>query len=155
MLFGASNDAQQLEGMQRSLSALEKQKAKVAEVQGRISYFNLLNTLLPLRFLALAGALALLWASWTANPMVRLISIGTGAAAATTGVLIYLLRSALSDLVGVQAGSMLGSVAEASMQAEFEAAVSLGWGVYLIAAAGVALIAAGLGMIRNPLAARS
>lgn len=99
------------------------------------------DTLIMLRYLAPISAIWLIWAAW-AGKSERLPMLVTGAAALLAAVVVIGLKSAI---VGM---------APAIAREAIEATISLGFGVWLLVIAGAALIAAGLGKLRNPLAGK-
>jgi len=98
-----------------------------------------MQTLLGLRFAAPLAALWLIWTAWAGKPE-RMPMLATGGAAILAALLVIGLKSAIL------------SMAPDFMRDQLSAGISLGLGVWLLLLAGGALIAAGLGIIRNPLA---
>lgn len=100
---------------------------------------GMMKTLLVLRYAAPLTALWLIWAAWSAKG-VRIATLIAGASAIVAGLLPIGLRSAVID-------AMPDFVAD-----QMADTIGLGFGIWLIIAAGIALIATGLGLLRNPLA---
>lgn len=97
-----------------------------------------IKTLVLLRFAAPLAALWLLWSAWTGKSE-SLPMLIAGVAALGGGALVFMTRS---------------TVVEATpefLRPQIEAAIGVGLGTWLLILAGGALVAAGLGVIRNPL----
>lgn len=103
------------------------------------SELGTMQTLLFLRFAAPLAALWLIWIAWAGKPE-KLPMLAAGVAAILAALLVIGLKSAIL------------SMAPDFMREQLSAGISLGLGVWLLLLAGGALIAAGFGMIRNPLA---
>lgn len=99
------------------------------------------DTLIMLRYLAPITALWLIWAAWAGKPE-RLPMLVTGAAALLAALVVVGLKSAIVGMAPAMARDAIA------------ATIGLGAGVWLMVIAGVALIAAGLGKLRNPLASK-
>lgn len=126
------------------ISDLEQQRAEIREVKGKVGFLKAVQAALLLRFAAIAGAIWLLWVCWSGRS-VSMPSLVAGAAAVVAGGLPFLFKSAL---IGVAGGGMAGEAVAAGM----DAMIKIGIGPWLLAAAGIGLIVAGLGLVRNPLA---
>lgn len=113
--------------------------SRAAAMSGRGGGLGTLETLLVLRFGAPLAALWLIWASWSGKAL-RTATLVAGAAAIVAGLLPILMRSAAIDAV------------PDFMTRQMSASVGIGMGVWLLLLAGAALLAAGFGIIRNPLA---
>ncbi|WP_375398220.1 hypothetical protein [uncultured Sphingomonas sp.] len=120
----------------------EKLGQQIADARWR----NLLASLMIVRFLVPIGACVLLYLAWVAKPL-KIPSIATGGIAIVTAAIIYLYRDAL---IGHSDKDSIG----AAISAQMDAVVSVGFGTYLIALIGIGLILAGIGVVRNPLAAK-
>lgn len=98
-----------------------------------------LKTLLILRFAAPLAALWLIWSAWSGRNE-RLSLLIAGGAAFVAAVLPFMVKSSIvsemPDFIREQA----------------EAGIGIGFGPWLLILAGAALVAAGLGVIRNPMA---
>lgn len=114
--------------------------AAAGEMMGAdTSGIGTVKTLMALRFGAPLAALWLIWAAWAGKPE-KLPMLATGGAAILAALLVVMLKSAI-----------LSALPE-MVREQASAGISLGLGVWLLLLAGGALIAAGLGKIRNPLA---
>ena len=127
-----------------SLGSIVAQLSMASEAQamfggGESSGLGAIEPLLALRFLAPLCALWLIWAAWVGKAE-KLPLVATGAAALLAALLVFMLKAA--------AVSMVPDMAREAISA----AISFGLGVWLLVFAGGALIAAGLGKLRNPLA---
>ena len=98
------------------------------------------QALMFLRFAAPIAALWAIWSAWSDKPL-KLPMLVTGACALVAAGLSFALRSAVVSMMGVM-GEAAGRM------------ISIGFGAWLLALAGVALILAGVGIIRNPLAGK-
>lgn len=123
---------------------LEEQRAELRQARGKVGFLKAVQAALLLRFAALAGAVWLLWVCW-AGRSASAPSLAVGAAAVVAGALPFLFKSAL---IGVAGGGMAGEAIAAGM----DAMIKIGVGPWLLAAAGIGLVVAGLGLVRNPLA---
>lgn len=126
------------------IADLEEQRAEIRQVKGKVGFLKAVQAALLLRFAAIAGAIWLLWVCWSGRS-VSMPSLVAGAAAVVAGGLPFLFKSAL---IGVAGGGMAGEAVAAGM----DAMIKIGIGPWLLAAAGIGLIVAGLGLVRNPLA---
>ncbi|WP_114952159.1 hypothetical protein [Sphingosinicella terrae] len=100
-----------------------------------------LQSALVLRFAAPLAALWLIWCAWTERPL-RLPMIVTGGSAMLAAALVFLFKWAILAAVGGMAADTIGAL------------VRIGLGTWLLLAAGGALVAAGFGRLRNPLAGK-
>lgn len=123
---------------------LEQQRAEIRQAKGKVGFLKAVQAALLLRFAALAGAIWLLWVCWSGRSA-SMPSLVAGAAAVVAGGLPFLFKSAL---IGVAGGGLAGEAVAAGM----DAMIKIGIGPWLLAAAGIGLIVAGLGLVRNPLA---
>lgn len=123
---------------------LEEERAELRQARGKVGFLKAVQAALLLRFAALAGAVWLLWVCW-AGRSASAPSLAVGAAAVVAGALPFLFKSAL---IGVAGGGMAGEAIAAGM----DAMIKIGVGPWLLAAAGIGLVVAGLGLVRNPLA---
>ncbi len=96
-------------------------------------------SLLFLRFVAPLSAIWLLWTAWTGKSE-RTPALVTGGSALFAAALVFLLKSAALSNLPAMARDQVGSL------------ISIGLGTWLLVILGGALIAAGLGKLRNPLA---
>ena len=97
------------------------------------------GAMLMLRFIAPLSALWLLFAAFTGKPE-KLPMLVTGAGAILAAIIVFLFKASLL------------SAAPELMRESLSANISIGLGTWLMLLAGGALIAAALGVIRNPLA---
>jgi hypothetical protein len=98
-----------------------------------------IKTLVILRFAAPLAALWLIWATWTGRPEKMPLLIA-GGSLLLGAALIFMTRSAVLDAVPDM------------MRPQIESVISVGMGAWLLALTGCAAVAAGRGLIRNPLA---
>lgn len=98
------------------------------------------QSLMFLRFAAPIAALWAIWSAWSDKPL-KLPMLVTGTSALIAAGLSFALRSAVVSAMGVM-GEAAGRM------------ISVGFGAWLLALAGVALLLAGIGIIRNPLAGK-
>lgn len=127
------------------LQTLETQRGEVRDLLGKIDFLKTVNSALILRFLAVVAALWLIWTAWS-GAVLRPWELAAGGAAVVAGGLAVALRSAMLGVM--TAGPGVGTAEAAQLGTLF----SLGAAPWLMLAAGAALIASGLGLIRNPLA---
>lgn len=121
------------------------------EAQKRVSaagFASTVKSLLVVRWATPILALALLWFCWVGRE-VKPLSLATGGASLATALIIYGYRETIVRGDGVE-----GSIGDAIAR-QMEAAIVLGWGTYLIGLIGIGLILAGLGIVKNPLAAKA
>jgi hypothetical protein len=103
------------------------------------SSLGMAKVALYLRFAAPLAALWLIWTAWVGKAE-RVPALVTGAASIVAALLVVVLRSsALSELPDF-------------VRSEVANSIGLGIGVWLLFLVGAALIAAGFGKLRNPLA---
>lgn len=126
-------------GLGNAMDDLGRAAAAQEMLSGGKSGFDTIQTLLFLRFAAPLAALWLIWAAWSGKAE-RLPMLAAGAASIVAGLLVIMLRSAIL--------SMVPDFVRDRMADGF----SLGIGTWLLFLLGAALIAAGLGKLRNPLA---
>lgn len=107
--------------------------------EARASGLSTIQTLLILRYAAPVAALWVIWAAWSGKDL-RLPMIVAGGAAILAAVLVFALKQAAVAAAGEYAG-----VAVSAM-------IGIGIGTWLLLLAGAGLVAAGIGVIRNPLA---
>ena len=109
--------------------------------EARASGFTTVQTLLVLRYAAPVAALWVIWAAW-AGKDTRLPMLVTGGSAIFAAVLVFALKQAAVAAAGEFVGAAVGAM------------IGIGIGTWLLLLAGAGLVAAGLGIIRNPLAKR-
>lgn len=126
-------------GLGNAMDDLGRAAAAQEMMGGGKSGFDTVQTLLILRFAAPLAALWLLWSAW-AGKAERMPMLASGAASVCAFLLVVMLRSSILSMVPDFARERMA------------AGISLGFGTWLLLLAGGALIAAGLGKIRNPLA---
>lgn len=126
-------------GLGQTLDQLSMASAAGEMMGADSSGLGTMQALMVLRFAAPLAALWLIWTAWTGKGE-KLATLATGAAAILAALLVTMLKSAIL------------SVLPEIVREQASAGISLGLGVWLLLLAGAALIAAGLGMIRNPLA---
>ena len=97
-----------------------------------------IKTLVLLRFAAPLAALWLIWTAWTGKPETTPMVVA-GASALGGAALVFMSKAAVMDVV------------PELLRAQVEATIGIGFGTWLLILTGGALIAAGLGVIRNPL----
>lgn len=141
----ASYDVSHLEERK---TQIQQERAALAKSAGSIGMLKTTISAFMLRFGALAAALALLWMSWSSHRLTSKWSLVTGGLSLVTAALVFAFES------GTKAAMRIDEVVTMLDDAQIDAAISVGIGTWLIIAAGVALIASGLGFIRNPLAGR-
>lgn len=126
-------------GLGNAMDDLGRVAAAQEMLGGGKSGFDTIHTLLILRFAAPLAALWLIWSAWSGKAE-RLPMLAAGAASILAALLVVMLRSAILSMVPDFARERMA------------AGVSLGLGTWLLFLVGAALIAAGLGKLRNPLA---
>lgn len=139
MFFNGAPIASQLKGFAEDRAKYEQQLS-----DGR--WRGLISGLLVVRFLVPLGACLLLWLAWSGKPVAK-PSIVVGAAALAAGVLVYLYRDAV--IGKPDKGTIGGAIAQ-----QMDAVLSIGIGTWALILIGLALLGAGSGLIRNPLADR-
>lgn len=102
---------------------------------------GMLNLLFLLRFAAPLAALWLLWTAWRGGSERLALFVGAAGALAAVGVVFLIRELALGDIPSALRG-IVG------------AAFSFGLGFWLLLLTGAGMIAAGVGVIRNPLSNR-
>lgn len=125
---------------------LRDEKAKLEQQVSDASWRDTLNTLLVARFLVPLAAVWLIWLAWSGGAL-RTPSIAAGAVSVAVALMFYIYRGAL---IGHPAEDSIG----AAIAGRMDAMISVGWGTYLIGLCGVGLILSGLGVVKNPLAAK-
>ncbi len=128
------------------LRSIAQQRAVAEKRLSSARFAAAMTNLLVVRWSVPILAAVLLWMTWGGKEL-RTLSLATGVAAIVTSAIIYEYREVLVGSGGAPQGSI-----GAMMSRQLDAAVSLGFGTYVIGLCGVALIVAGLGLIRNPLA---
>ncbi|GAA0861174.1 hypothetical protein GCM10009115_02750 [Sphingopyxis soli] len=126
-------------GLGNAMDDLGRVAAAQAMLGGGKSGFDTIQTLLFLRFAAPLAALWLIWTAWSGKAE-RLPMLATGAAAIGAGLLVIMLRSAILSMVPDFVRDRMAD------------GIGLGIGTWLLFLLGAALVAAGLGRLRNPLA---
>jgi hypothetical protein len=124
------------------LKQLEDNRERTAKLAAGERNFGLVRSILFLRLAAPLASAWLIFACWARPGSTRLASLVAGGAAIVASVLPYFLKTAMIAALGNFGGGM-------------DEAVGIGIGAWLILAAGIALILAGLGKIANPLAAKT
>lgn len=131
------------------LQQLAKQRSDAERQLGSARFAATVANLLVLRWSVPIMAIILLWLGWTGRDTKR-VSLAAGVAAIVTAAIVYEYRETI-----VGAGNAAADSIGAMLSKQMDAAISLGFGTYLIALCGVGLILGGLGVIRNPLADRA
>lgn len=126
-------------GLGQTVDQLSMVSAAGGMMGADTSGLGTMQTLLFLRFAAPLAALWLISAAWRGKGE-RLAMLATGAAAILAALLVVGLRSAVV------------AMAPDFLREQLSAGISLGAGVWLLFLTGGALLAAGFGKIRNPLA---
>jgi len=98
-----------------------------------------IQPLLVLRFAAPIAALWVIWAAWAAKDL-RVPMLVAGGSGILAVVLVFALKQAAISMAGPYAGAAVSAM------------ISIGIGTWLLLLASAGLIAAGLGIVRNPLA---
>lgn len=143
---GAPDDGYGYGNVGDRLQSLQEQRTEIRKGLGAVNFVKTVNTALILRYIALIAAVWLLWQTWK-GALLRPWELAAGAGAIVAGGLAFLLKSAILGLFSAM--HPLGRAVSAQM----DSLVSVGFGPWLLLAAGAGLIASGLGLIRNPLAA--
>jgi hypothetical protein len=130
------------------LAAVAKARAVAEKSLGAARIAKFVKGLLIVRWAVPVLAAVLLWFGWAGKQM-RMMTLATGAAGVATAVILYAYRQSLVSVGGGE-DSLGGMISK-----EMDAVISLGAGTYLIGLVGVGLVLAGLGLVRNPLAARA
>ena len=126
-------------GLGEAMGDLGRAAAAQEMLGGSKSGFDTVQTLLIFRFAAPLTALWLIWAAWSGKAE-RLPMLAAGAASIIAALLVVMLRSSILSMAPDFARERLA------------AGIGLGLGIWLLFLAGGALVAAGLGKLRNPLA---
>jgi len=126
---------------------LADEKAKLNQQVSDGNWRSMISGALIVRYLIPIGACLLLWLVWSGKAT-RTPSLAVGGISILFGLLIYLYRGAL---VGHPVEGSIG----AAISQQLDAVVSVGWGTWIIAACGLGLVLAGLGIVRNPLATQA
>lgn len=130
------------------LKMVAKERTSLQAQLSHAQFASTISTLLVIRWLVPILAVALLAMAWM-DKGVNKLAIGTGAVALLTAALIYEYREVLVG--GASPEGSIGSMISKQMSA----VISVGFGTWLIGLCGIGLIVAGLGLVRNPLAARA
>ena len=130
-----------------NIDKVPKLMASAGALMGQEGGLGLAGSLLWLRFAAPLTAIGVIFLILTGRPAGP-SPIIAGAAALFAGALPFLLKGAIIDKVK---SSGFGS----AMSGSLDALLEVGPGAWLCLSAGAALIAAGMGVLKNPLAARS
>lgn len=136
------DNSAELASLARTRSAMEGRLAAARTA-------SFVTSLLIVRWAVPILAAVLLWFGWAGKEL-RTMTLATGAAAIVTAVIIYAYRQTLVGGLGGGEGTLGGMISR-----QMDAVISVGIGTYLIGLLGVGLILAGLGVARNPLAARA
>lgn len=129
-----------------NIDKVPKLMSAASAAMGGDSGLGLTGALLWLRFAAPLSAVAVIFMILTGRPHGPLPIIA-GGAALFAGALPFLIKGAIIDKVE---SSGFGS----RMSGSIDALMEVGPGAWLCLIAGAALIAAGMGVLKNPLAAR-
>lgn len=129
-----------------NIDKVPKLLASAGALMGEEGGLGLAGSLLWLRFAAPLVAIAVIFLILTGRPAGP-VPIVAGVAALFAGALPFMLKSAIIDRAESSGfGAMSGSI---------DALLEVGPGAWLCLMAGAALIAAGMGVLKNPLAARA
>jgi len=131
------------------LKMIADERDRVAAQLGSARTAKTVTALLGVRWLVPLLAGLLLWFCWAGKPA-RTMTLATGGVSVLTAIVIYAYRQSIVGLGGASENSI-----GAMLSANLDAAISVGMGTWLIGLIGVGLVLAGLGIIRNPLAARA
>jgi len=129
------------------LAAVAKARAHAEHAMSAARWAATVKTLLVVRWAVPVLAALLLWLTWGGKES-KAATLATGAAGILTALILWLYRGSLVG--GGDEDSIGGAIA-----ARMDEAISLGIGTWLIGLLGIGLLLAGLGIIRNPLAARA
>lgn len=132
----------------QQLAAVAEQRAQAEHTLSSAKFASNMTSLLVVRWAVPILAVALLWLVWTDKPVAR-ISLATGVAAIVTAAIVYEYRQVIVGAGGAPEDSIGGMLSK-----QMDAMVSVGLGTYLIGLCGIGLVLAGLGKVKNPLAAR-
>jgi hypothetical protein len=130
------------------LAEVARRRAQAESALSSARWGAALRSLLIVRWAVPALALGLLWLGWTGKEN-RTATLAAGGAGILTTIVIVLYRRSLVGGGGDE--NSLGGM----MAAQMDAAISVGIGTWLIGLIGVGLVLSGLGILRNPLAARA
>ncbi len=130
------------------LAMVAKQRVTLQSRLSLAQFAATIGSLLVIRWLVPILAIALLAMAWM-DKSVNKLAIGTGAVAIITAGLFYEYREVL-----VGSGAPEGSIGS-MISRQMDAAISVGFGTYLIGLCGIGLILAGLGVVKNPMADRA
>jgi hypothetical protein len=130
-----------------NIDRVPKLMAQAGAMMGEDGGLGLIGGLLWLRFLAPLAAAAVIFMVLTGRPHGPVPMIA-GIAALVAGALPFMIKGAMIDKVE---SSGLGAMVSGSL----DTLIEVGPGAWLSLIAGAALIAAGMGVLRNPLAARA
>jgi hypothetical protein len=130
------------------LKMVAKERANLQAQLSHAQFASTISSLLVVRWLVPIGAIALLAFAWL-DKSTRTLALGTGAAAIVTAAVIYEYREVLVGGGGAE-GSIGGMISR-----QMGAVIALGFGTYLVGLCGIGLVLAGLGIVKNPLAARA
>ena len=123
-----------------NLFAGEMSAAAMFAGEHAASALTTVQDLLFLRFAAPVTALWVIWSAWSEKAL-KLPMLVCGVSAVVAAGLVFMLRSAAISMMGPM-GSSVGQM------------ISIGFGAWLLVLAGLALILAAVGIIRNPLAGK-
>jgi hypothetical protein len=126
---------------------LAQERQKLSQQVSDAKWRNTLSAALVIRFLVPIGACVLLWLAWSGGAL-RTPAIATGLVSIIAALIVYLYRGSLFG--HADEGSLGGAISR-----QFDAVISVGFGTYLIGLIGIGLILAGIGVLRNPLAAKA
>lgn len=130
------------------LRMLAKERANLQARLSQAQFASTIGSLLAVRWLVPIGAIALLAFAWM-DKSTKALALATGVVAVLTAAILYEYREVLVGGAG-PVGSIGGMISR-----QMGAVISLGFGTYLIGLCGIALVLAGLGVLKNPLAARA
>lgn len=126
---------------------LQERRAQFGQQLSDQSWRSMLSSALILRWLVPSGALGLAWLAWSGKVTTK-PSIALGSISLFIALLVYLYRGAL---IGHPKEGSIG----AAISQQMDAAISVGFGTWLIGLIGIGLVLGGLGILRNPLAAKA
>ncbi|MGA0545267.1 hypothetical protein ACO2Q1_08335 [Brevundimonas sp. VNH65] len=130
-----------------TLDKVPRLMASAGAVMGGDGGLGLVGSLLWLRFAAPLAAIGLVFMIVTGRPYGR-VPLIAGVAAIFAGALPFLIKGAIIS-------KLEASGYGAAMSGSVDALMDVGLGAWLCLLAGAAQIAAGLGVLKNPFAARS
>jgi hypothetical protein len=129
------------------LKMVARERTNLQAQLSHAQFASTISSLLIVRWLVPIGAIALLAFAWL-DKSTRTLALATGGAAIVTAAVLYEYREVLVG--GGSEGSIGGMISR-----QMGAVITLGFGTWLVGLCGVGLVLAGLGVIRNPLAARA